>query len=122
MTLLSFSGDFLYWIFIVLSFATIFMSWGHALASKLIGLMSENAANLPRHMLFTVVHTDKICTVLRETAGEKRIWTVDTKVFADKPLRPKDFVRRVRDIDEMKELNISISTSTFLVVDNSAKG
>jgi hypothetical protein len=95
---------------------------GYYRAVKRLGLMSEMAMFLPDHMLFTVIHSDKICTVLRETTGKKRTWTVNTQVFAGKPIRPKDFVRRLRDTIEAKDLNIEIPQPfDVLVVDNSAK-
>lgn len=85
--------------------AIIFFNWGHN--RKKVGLISLDGGDLP-DVLFTVVYHDKFATTLRENTPNRQYWTVSSQVFAGKPIKPKDIVRRTTGVDEMQKLGISI--------------
>ena len=80
------------------------------------GFLANTANELPR-VLFSVVYTDKECTLLQEISIKKRHFLVSTKVFGGKPIRPKDVVRIIKNDKERKDLGIPVLGYPPLVKD-----
>lgn len=83
----------------------IVFGFGLSLGGTKRGFMAHTANEFPR-CFFTVVYSDKYCTVLREIGTRKRIFLVSTEVFGGKPIRPKDRVRHIKDDKERKALGL----------------
>jgi|GEM_PF-1813332 len=91
--------------------ASIFFS---LIAGFLIGMAVSPKAGLMSHYngvpnyLFTVIYSDKTCTVLREVGLKKRNFLVSTDIFGGKPIRPQDKVRTIRTNKERKDAEIPV--------------
>ncbi len=92
-------------IVILVIVAVFFFFTGFLLGGTNKGYMVDITNELPR-VLFSVVYTDKGCTLLKEVGIGERRFLVSTKVFGGKPVRPKDQVRFVKNYKEQQELDI----------------
>ena len=88
--------------FLSLLFLLIGWMWGNSKK----GFMVDRTNELP-DCLYTVIYTDKICTVIREVGIKKRNFLITTNAFGCQPIRPKDTIRKAKDWAEMKSLGIA---------------
>ena len=94
-------------VIVVIIIAAICFFLGYGLGETKKGFMVDITNELPR-VLFSVVYTDKECTILKEIGVKKRHFLVSTRVFGCKPIRPKNVVRAIKNTKEMKDLGIPV--------------
>lgn len=94
-----------YLIVIAIVFSAFFFLMGWLSGNTEKGFMVNKTNELPK-CLYTVIYTDKVCTVIREIGPKKRNFLITTEAFGGLPIRPKDTVRVIKDLAEMQELGI----------------
>ncbi len=77
--------------------------WGNSKKGSLVKYTNE----LPNGFM-RVISIDKTSSVLEEINVDKKRFLVSTKVFGEKPIRPADVVRKIKNDKERKNLGIPV--------------
>jgi len=75
--------------------------------NSLRGRLVKCTNDLPRGY-FRVISVDRISSVLEEINVDKKRFLVSSEVFGEKPIRPTDIVRKVKNDKERKDLGIKV--------------
>jgi hypothetical protein len=104
------------WLFVALLLVGLII--GASLVANTLkgGRMAYSAEELPK-VQFTVVYSDKICTVLRDHSGKKKNFLISTKVFAGNPVRAQMIVRHAHPSEVTKLSKVGEWVASYLIED-----